>query len=71
MPSSTSLRLQDLDRSSSEFHDKLAKILLGKDCIDQVEDLSREDLRRLVENLDRVCMPVTSIHFLLNRTIGS
>jgi len=71
MLSFNSAQLRDLDRSSSEFHVKLANILLGEDCASQVQELSHEDPQRLVEDLDRVCLQSTFIRFLLNIITGS
>lgn len=72
MSSSTLLqRLRDLNSSSSEFHTQLTGVLLVEDRANQIQDLPYEDLRRLVEGLDRVCMQIASIHSVLNSAIGS
>ena len=72
MASSNSLQqLRDLDRSSSEFHIKLTNVLLGKDCTNQVQDLSRVNPGRLAEDLDHVCVQIAFIRFLLNGNAGS
>ena len=64
-------QLWELDSSSSEFHAQLAHTLLVEDSMSQVQDLPSEELKRLVEGLDSVCIQIASVHSTLNDIIGS
>lgn len=57
-------RLRDLDRSSTEFPDKLTGILT-EGWIDQAQNLSPEGLRELIECLDNVSVQITFTRSLL------
>ena len=72
MPSPNPLleRLQDLDRSSSEFPVQLADILLTKDCMDIVQTLKTQYLTNFVEDLDHVRALIAFTRTLLNTTAG-
>ena len=55
LPSSPVLqRLHCLDRSSSDFQDKLSNILYGRDYVQCVRNLQGDDLMWLVAYLDKV-----------------
>ena len=50
--------LRSLDRSSSEFHDKLCNVLYGEDYQKCVPNLQGDDLVWLIDYLDKVCRHV-------------
>lgn len=47
--------LNNLDRSSSKFHDRLSNVLYGEEYMRCVGDLQGDDLVWLVDYLDEVC----------------
>ena len=57
--SSALLQLHHLEKSSSDFHDKLCNVLYGTEYTQFVPDLQGEDLAWLVDYLDKVRRPVS------------
>ena len=58
MPSHSPLeQLRHLDRSSSEFHDRVSNILYGEDYKKWVQTVQGDDLVGLVDYLDKVRYP--------------
>ena len=71
MPLPESLqRLRGLDRTSPEFPNQLADILLGEDDVNIVQNLSCEDAGPFVEHLDSVRLWVMFTCSLLNIAVA-
>jgi len=51
-------KLHRLDRSSSEFHSRLSKVLYGEEYQQCISNLQRDDLAWLIDYLDTVCRHV-------------
>ena len=60
-----------LDRSSSEFHDKLSNIFYGKEYNQGTDDLQGDDLVWLVDYLDEVCCRIALIRLCLTQRRSS
>lgn len=54
-------QLQDLDRSSPQFHDQLSNLLRGEEYRKSVLNLQGDSLTLLVEYLDEVSLKVTLV----------
>ena len=59
-------QLRYLDATSPQFHEQLSSCLRGSEFRGAVQNLQGEDLARLVEHLDAVCLQTTSPHSTLN-----
>lgn len=54
-------KLHRLDRSLSEFHTQLSKVLFGDEYQRCVQNLQHDDLAWLVDYLDNVCRPLAPL----------
>lgn len=58
-------QLWDLDRSSRDFPNHLAHILLTEDCVSQAQDPQCANWEKLVEDLDYVCVQSALFRLML------